>query len=96
MPFINELVTDADIDYYGLPFEKGRPRYWTHDKSTRRYLWGGMSGNPAADDIQQGCFWLYTDNQLYYIIVHTGSVSSSYAGIPCRTVWEREIGRAHV
>ncbi|MEB3169293.1 MAG: hypothetical protein VKK97_11270 [Synechococcaceae cyanobacterium] len=91
MPFINELVTDADIDDYGLPFEKGLLHYWTHDRANRRYLWGGMAGNPAYDDFQEGRFWLYTNNRLHYIVIEPGEFSKSYKESPYRVEWKRII-----
>jgi len=42
MTFVNEVVSDEDIDRYGLPFEKGSGRYWTRDAERDFYLWGGM------------------------------------------------------
>jgi hypothetical protein len=89
MPFINELVTDADIDDYGLPFEKGLLHYWTHDRANRRYLWGGMAGNPAYDDFQEGRFWLYTNNRLHYIVIEPGYASESYNDNPYKLEWKR-------
>ncbi|MFM1800044.1 MAG: hypothetical protein RLZZ117_2322, partial [Cyanobacteriota bacterium] len=47
MAFTNEVVSDADIDRYDLPFQKGEGRWWTRDAERDYYLWGGLSGNPA-------------------------------------------------
>ena len=56
MPFVNEQVSDADIDAYGLPFEKGDDQWWTRDKERDFYLWGGRSGNPAWGEDIHGRF----------------------------------------
>ena len=88
MPFVNETVSDADIDHYGLPFEKGRLRYWTHDRDRHRYLWGGMAGNPAYDDIREGRFRLFTNNTLYYIAIEPGVVPKTYKIKPVRLEWK--------
>ncbi|MFN7899314.1 MAG: hypothetical protein ACK5N0_06555, partial [Synechococcaceae cyanobacterium] len=69
MAFVNQTVTDADIDQYGLPFEKGRLHYWTYDAEHKKYLWGGMAGNPAYEDFQEGRFYLHTEGIVYYIVL---------------------------
>jgi hypothetical protein len=89
MPFINQTVTDADIDQYGLPFEKGRPRYWTYDREAKRYLWGGIAGNPAFDDIREGRFWLFTTNRLFYIVIEPGEISKTYKDSPYKLEWRK-------
>lgn len=69
MAFKNEVVSDADIDRYNLPFQKGDGRWWTRDTDRDYYLWGGLSGNPAYGTEQEGRFYLYADGMLYYIII---------------------------
>lgn len=91
MPFVNETVSDADIDHYGLPFQKGRLQYFTHDSATQRYLWGGMSGNPAYDDIREGRFHLFTNNQLYRIVIQPGEVTRTYKISPYKLEWKEII-----
>ena len=89
MSFVNETVSDADIDHYGLPFHKGRLRYWTHDRATQRYLWGGMAGNPAYDDIREGRFKLFTAGTLYSIVIKPGEGPTTYKVKPCRLEWKK-------
>jgi hypothetical protein len=88
MPFINETVSDADIDHYGLPFKKGTLQYFTHDRETQRYLWGGMHENPAYDDIREGRFQLFTHGILYAIAIEPGEVPTTYKIKPCRLEWK--------
>jgi hypothetical protein len=64
MAFVNEVVSDADIDKYGLPFKKGSGRYWTRDAEKDMYLWGGKGGNPSFGEEIQGRFRLYLDHKL--------------------------------
>ncbi len=65
MAFVNEVVSDADIDKYGLPFKKGSGRYWTRDADRDMYLWGGKGGNPAfGEDIVGYSICFYLDKQL--------------------------------
>jgi hypothetical protein len=69
MTFKNEVVSDADIDRYNLPFHKGDGRWWTRDAEHDYYLWGGLSGNPAFGTDQEGKFYLYADGNLYFVII---------------------------
>ncbi len=50
MPFVNEQVSDADIDACGLPFAKGDDQWWTRDQERDFYLWGGCTGNTARGE----------------------------------------------
>ena len=88
MAFVNETVSDADIDHYGLPFHKGRLQYFTHDRESQRYLWGGMTGNPAYDDIREGRFQLFTAGVLYSIVIEPGEGPTSNKIKPCRLEWK--------
>ena len=56
MPFVNEQISDADIDAYGLTLEKGKGHWWTRDQERDFYLWGGCSGNPAWGEDIHGRF----------------------------------------
>jgi hypothetical protein len=88
MTFINEVVSDEDIDRYGLPFKKGSGRYWTRDAERDYYLWGGLSGNPAYGDETQGRFHFYIDKRLYRIVISPGEGSLSYSESPFRVGWK--------
>lgn len=72
MAFKNEVVSDADIDRYHLPFPKGGGRWWTRDAERDYYLWGGISGNPAYDDEREGRFFLYVHGVAYRIVILPG------------------------
>lgn len=65
--------------------------YWTHDRANRRYLWGGIAGNPAYDDFQEGRFYLFTGGKTYYIVIELGHISESYNDIPYKLEWKRII-----
>ncbi len=84
MAFKNEVVSDADIDRYNLPFQKGDGRWWTRDAERDYYLWGGLSGNPAYGTEQVGKFYLYFDGRIHLIVIAldkllTGVSHSSYS-----------------
>jgi hypothetical protein len=76
MAFKNEVVSDADIDRYNLPFQKGDGRWWTRDAERDFYLWGGISGNPAYGEEQEGRFYLYFKQQLHLVIIQTERADS--------------------
>jgi hypothetical protein len=69
MAFKNEVVSDADIDRYKLPFPKGGGRWWTRDAERDYYLWGGLVGNPAFDETQEGWFDLYVDGIIHTVVL---------------------------
>ena len=88
MAFNNEVVSDADIDRYNLPFQKGGLRWWTRDAERDYYLWGGLSGNPAFDDVLEGWFYLYVDGFTYTFFLKPGKFSNSLKDIPYIVVWD--------
>ncbi len=89
MTFKNEVVSDADIDRYNLPFHKGDGRWWTRDAERDYYLWGGLSGNPAFDTEQEGRFYLYVDGEIHGFILRPGKFSESLKTIPYLMCWDR-------
>jgi hypothetical protein len=89
MAFKNEVVSDADIDRYNLPFQKGDGRWWTRDAERDYYLWGGLSGNPAYGTEQEGRFYLYVDGAVYGFILEPGEFSASLKTIPYIVCWEQ-------
>ena len=88
MAFKNEVVSDADIDRYNIPFRKGDRRWWTRDAERDYYLWGGLSGNLAYDDFQEGRFYLYVDGEVHGIKLQPGEFSKSLKDIPYIVCWE--------
>jgi hypothetical protein len=87
MAFKNEVVSDEDIDRYNLPFPKGGGRWWTRDAERDYYLWGGLSGNLAFDDVQEGWFYLYVDGTTYWIKLLPGKGSESLRDSPYIIKW---------
>lgn len=69
MAFKNEVVSDEDIERYQLPFRKGGGRWWTRDVERDAYLWGGLTGNPAFDEMQEGCFYFYFKGKIHKVIL---------------------------
>lgn len=88
MAFVNEVVSDSDIDKYGLPFEKGSGRYWTRDAARNMYLWGGKGGNPAFGEEIRGYFHLFLDHLLLQFILIPGEGSMSFSDSPFVVHWE--------
>jgi hypothetical protein len=89
MAFKNEVVSDEDIDRYNLPFPKGGGRWWTRDAERDYYLWGGLSGNPAFDDMQEGRFFLYVEGKTYSITIMPGNYSQSLKESPFIITWTK-------
>jgi hypothetical protein len=89
MAFKNEVVTDEDIDRYNLPFSKGGGRWWTRDAERDYYLWGGLVGNPAYDDVQEGWFCLHAEGITYSITLMPGEWSQSLKELPFVITWEK-------
>lgn len=89
MAFKNEMVSDADIDRYNLPFPKGGGRWWTRDAERDYYLWGGLTGNLAYDDRQEGRFDLYADKTTYSIALIPGKGSQSLKELPYLIRWKK-------
>lgn len=88
MAFVNEIVSDADIDRYGLPFQKGAGRYWTRDKERDIYLWGGLIGNPARGEPIEGRFHLGISGSLVYLRLRPGYWSAKFSEVPYVVTWD--------
>ncbi|MBM5816102.1 MAG: hypothetical protein FJ083_05800 [Cyanobacteria bacterium K_Offshore_surface_m2_239] len=88
MAFKNEVVSDADIDRYKLPFQKGEGRWWTRDAERDYYLWGGLSGNPAYDTEQRGWFYLYINKEIHTFLIQPGMFSQSLKDNPYIVRWK--------
>ncbi|MCS5692781.1 hypothetical protein NZK33_12405 [Cyanobium sp. FGCU-6] len=88
MPFVNEVVSDADIDRYGLPFKKGSGRYWTRDAERDFYLWGGRVGNPAFGEPIQTCFRVFLAGESFVLYLEPGKGSHAFSEVPFRVVWK--------
>lgn len=87
MAFTNEVVSDADIDRYDLPFQKGEGRWWTRDAERDYYLWGGLSGNPAYGTELEGWFYLHINGQTYTLQLRPGNFSTSLRDNPYHVQW---------
>ncbi|MEB3333754.1 MAG: hypothetical protein VKP70_02080 [Cyanobacteriota bacterium] len=87
MAFKNEKVSDADIDRYKLPFKKGDRRWWTRDAERDYYLWGGLCGNPAFEREQEGWFYLYVDEVIYWIKMYPDTFSPDLKTDPYLVNW---------
>jgi hypothetical protein len=92
MPFVNEVVSDDDIDRYGLGFPKGDGQYWTRDKDRDIYLWGGRSGNPAFDEDIEGRFHFYIAGTRLQISLSLGEWSKNWFVKPYVVAWNDLIG----
>jgi hypothetical protein len=88
MAFVNEVVSDADIDKYGLPFKKGSGRYWTRDAERDMYLWGGKGGNPAFGEEIEGRFLLYLEHKLLRVVLRPGTGSIGFSESPYVIRWD--------
>lgn len=88
MSFKNEVASDEDIDRYNLPFPKGGGRWWTRDAERDYYLWGGLSGNLAFDDMQEGRFFLYVKGKTYWVKLLQGKGSESLRESPYIIKWD--------
>jgi hypothetical protein len=87
--FVNEVVSDADIDAYGLPFEKGKGHWWTRDKERDLYLWGGEYGNPAWDEDVEGRFSFCVDGVKLGFALSLGFWSANWHVKPYIVTWDR-------
>jgi hypothetical protein len=87
--FVNEVVSDADIDAYGLPFEKGKGHWWTRDQERDLYLWGGEFGNPAWGDEVEGRFCLFIDGRTLRLALSFGLWSKNWHVKPYIVTWDR-------
>ena len=88
MAFVNEIVSDDDIDAYGLPFKKGSGRYWTRDAERDYYLWGGKGGNPAFGEEIRGIFYLGLSGQKTKATLRPGRGSLNYSEVPYVIAWD--------
>ena len=89
MAFVNEVVSDADIEAYGLELEKGRGHWWTRDRERDLYLWGGESGNPAFGEEIEGRFVLYISSKQVKIAISFGEWSKNWHAKPYVITWDK-------
>lgn len=89
MPFVNEVVSDADIDAYGLGFRKGDGRWWTRDKERDFYLWGGRYDLPSFGEDVEGRFYMLVDGVKLKISLSLGEWSKNWQVIPFVVSWEK-------
>lgn len=89
MPFVNEAVSDDDIDRYGLPFRKGDGQYWTRDRERDLYLWGGVGGNHAWGEEVRGGFHLSIQGTLLRIRLSLGEWSRDWTVKPYVVAWDQ-------
>jgi hypothetical protein len=87
--FVNEVVSDADIDAYALPFEKGKGHWWTRDKERDFYLWGGEYGNPAWGDDIEGRFNFCVDGVKLQFTFSLGDWSANWHAKPYIVSWDQ-------
>ena len=85
--FVNEIVSDADIDAYGLPFKKGKGHWWTRDKERDLYLWGGRGGNPLWDEEIMGRFFFFVSGVTFKFEVSVGNWSEDWHAKPYVVEW---------
>jgi hypothetical protein len=88
MGFINEVVSDEDIERHGLPFKKGAGRYWTRDAERNYYLWGGIGGNTALGERVLGRFILFVRGIRFQIVMVPGIGSLKFNQIPYVVTWD--------
>jgi hypothetical protein len=88
MPFVNEIVSDADIDAYGLEFKKGGEYWWTRDKERDLYLWGGCTDFASFGEFTEGRFFLLVDGVQLEISVLKGTWSQNWHVKPYIIVWD--------
>jgi len=89
--FVNEVVSDADIDAYGLPFEKGKGHWWTRDKERDLYLWGGRGGNPLWDEEIRGKFNFLISGVTIRLVISVGKWSDDWNVKPYIVEWGRMV-----
>jgi hypothetical protein len=87
MPFVNEQVTDAEIDAYGLSLEKGKGHWWTRDRQRDFFLWGGECGNPARGQELHGRFRLYIAGTKLELGISLGHWSKNWHVKPYQVGW---------
>ena len=89
--FVNEVVPEADIDAYGLPFEKGTGHWWTRDKERDLFLWGGRGGNPLWDQEIRGRFYFFISGVIIQLVISLGKWSDDWHARPYIVDWGRII-----
>jgi hypothetical protein len=89
MPFVNEQVTDAEIDAYDLTLEKGKGHWWTRDQERDFYLWGGECGNPARGQELHGRFRLYIAGTKLELGISLGHWSKNWHVKPYLVGWDQ-------
>ena len=89
MAFVNERVSDEDIDAYELPFIKGDDQWWTRDKERDIYLWGGRSGNPARGEQIIGRFHFYMSGTRLLLGISLGQWSKDWHVKPYVVAWDQ-------
>jgi hypothetical protein len=89
MPFVNEQVTDAEIDAYGLSLEKGKGHWWTRDRQRDFFLWGGECGNPARGQELHGRFRLYIAGTKLELGISLGHWSKNWHVKPYQVGWDQ-------
>ena len=89
MPFVNERVSDAEIDAYDLTLEKGKGHWWTRDQQRDFYLWGGECGNPARGQELHGRFRLYIAGTKLELGISLGHWSKNWHVKPYLVGWDQ-------
>jgi hypothetical protein len=89
MAFVNEVVSDSDIEAYQLGLEKGKGHWWTRDKERDLYLWGGETGNPAFGDEIEGRFVLFISGRLIEFAISLGQWSKNWHAKPYVVAWDK-------
>lgn len=88
MTFVNEAISEVDIEQYRLSIEPDDGRFWTVDKERNIYLRGGARGNPAfGEEIYFG-FDLCVCEEQYYVKLNRGKGSVKYTERPYLVVWD--------
>jgi len=88
MPFVNEIVSDADIDAYGLNFKKGAGHWWTRDKERDYYLWGGCTDFESFGEFIEGRFHVLIEGVRLEVSILRGEWSENWHVKPYVIVWE--------
>jgi hypothetical protein len=89
MAFVNERVSDEDIDAYELSMEKGKGHWWTRDKERNLYLWGGERGNPARGQEMHGYFYLFISGIRLRLAISLGQWSKNWHVKPYVVAWDQ-------
>ncbi len=87
MTFVNEIISDADIEAYELDFGKGTEHWWTRDKERDLYLFGGIGGNPLWDEEIVGRFNLYIAGVKLKVELSPGEWSKNWYAKPYVITW---------